>query len=120
MYGVLLYIHLGNLRILENAIRSVVRLVTRNAKIRQKALTICDNLKWFFPEELGVYKMLCLVYKMLNIIPIEYFQNYYKLNENIHNHRTRDSKKITVNFVPRSNHPFGLSPMEFVTSGNKT
>ena len=108
----------GNIKIIENVIRSAARFVTGIRKFDSVAPDICNNLKWLFPSEMCMFKVLCIFFKLQNTTTVEFFQDYYALNEEVHQHRTRRAKLFNFNYLPRTNYGFNTFHYVSITLWN--
>lgn len=78
-----------NLRIVENVIRCLARLVLKLKKFDPVANMIKCDLKWLFPRDMGEFKILCIMYKLVKYNMVPFFNEYFKRANSIHEHNTR-------------------------------
>ena len=78
-----------NLTLLEKVIRSLSRFVLNKRKYDSVAYEICQELEWLFPKEMSEFKMLCIIFKLINVENIQFFSNYYVKNSYHHSYFTR-------------------------------
>jgi hypothetical protein len=97
-----------NLKIAEKVIRCLARFVSCKRKYESIAPTICNDLKWLFPQELSHYNILCIYYKLYKCepVPIPFFSDLFKLRSAVHRYPTSSSTNMFCEFVPRTNYGY--------------
>jgi len=100
------------LRIIENVIRALARLVLSKRKFDPISSLIKKELNWLFPKQMCEYRTLCIMYKLVVIKSVPFFDNYFDIVSNRHNHCTRSANgNIWSEFSPKSE--LGLSCLKF-------
>jgi hypothetical protein len=91
------------LLIVEKVVRSLARLLTGKRKYDSIAETINMDLQWLFPKQLCDFKMLCIMFKIVNLKNVPYFNDYFSRVDNAHHHMTRNADvNFVCNVIPRT------------------
>jgi hypothetical protein len=103
----------SNVNTMEKVIRSLARFISGKQKYDSVAPIICNDLKWLFPNEIGIFNILCIMYKLSNVVPIEYFKNYFVLRSATHSYSTSlcTSGALAFNYVPQTR--YGLATFHY-------
>lgn len=90
------------LYIAENVIRCLARLVLKLRKFDPVARAIKCDLKWLFPQVLGEFKTLCIMYKLIKHDQVPFFKGYFSRANSIHDHGTRLSDNFRSMIKPKT------------------
>jgi len=87
------------LKSVEKVLRSLARLVMSARKFDPIAKIITQDLEWMFPNYLCQFTTLCITFKLLHC-DITYFNDYYTKKSLVHDHTTRQTSDLHINFKP--------------------
>ena len=78
------------------------------AKFRNESKPLFLVLDILNIHELNLYLIALFMYSYFNNNLLEYFLNYFRLNENIHSHDTRSASNIFIEFRRKNYGKFSL------------
>jgi hypothetical protein len=107
-----------NLKAVEKVIRSLARFVSGKNKYDSIAPTVCNDLKWFFPDELCQYNTLCVYYKLYKCLHIDAFADLFNLRSDVHRYPTRSSTDSSCGFAPKSKYGYATFYFKSTTFWN--
>jgi hypothetical protein len=91
-----------NLKIVERCIRSSARFLLSKRKHDRILRDIYENLSWLLPLDSHKYFSLCLVFKILRLKCIPYFNDILCPNLELHSHSTRGSNNLYLSNIRRN------------------
>lgn len=102
-----------NLIVAERVIRSLARLVLRKRKFDPVSSDIKLDLNWLFPKDMSIFRTLCIMYKIVKLNNVPFFDGYFcKLSE-FHNHMTRGSSNNNFRSTMKPRTEFGRNSFNF-------
>ena len=105
----------------EKVIRSLARFISGKQRHDSVGPTICNELKWLFPKEFGCYNLLCIMFKLRNVLPIEFSDGYFVLNNLSHSYPTSTSVSgsLSYNYVPTTKYGYTTFHFRAIDLWNK-
>ena len=105
--------------LVERVMRSLSRFVLNKKKYDTVAYEICNELEWFFSKGICEYKMLCIIYNLINVEKIQFFSDYYNTNSVHHVHFTRTANDLHCNFIPGRSYGYATFHYNSIRMWNK-
>jgi len=75
----------------EKVIRSLARLVLGRRKYDSVANSVKTDLEWFMPKNMYIYRTLCMMFKLVRLNNVPFFEGYFSKVCERHDHSTRNS-----------------------------
>jgi len=94
------------LKRIEKVIRSLARFVLTKGKFDNIASFITNELKWFFPEEMCMFQILCTFKKLIKDNSVQVLSNDFLLSSETNCYRTRSTNNLNYccpTYIPRTN-----------------